>query len=117
MSARGPAETDTSGPAPGWIRSARPEVPAELLPWLEGAPEDPEVEGLAEAALEALERSEAVPGRGENDRSRAFHLLAADALLTYACRAALDDRRPVDRFVELARLASTGSAGPVADRR
>lgn len=118
MSPRRPVESErASGTAPGWIGSSRPEVPPELMPWLAGAPEDADVRGLAEAALEALERSEATPRGEADDRSRAFHLLAADALLTYACQAALTDPRPADRFLELARLVSTGSAGPGSDRR
>jgi len=63
-------------------------------------PPTPEI--LAGAGLEALERVR--PGRV---RGSAFELLGADALLTYACEAALELEDPRGRFESLlARVAA-----------
>ena len=66
-----------------WLAEREPAPPEALpLPRIEGggAP----VEALAEEGVRLLER--ALTGSGE--RRGAFDLLAADALLTYACEAA-----------------------------
>jgi len=63
-----------------------------LEPWLGdaiGRPASPEA--LAESARRALRAAAARPGRV---RESAFDLLAADALLTYACEAALESEDP-----------------------
>lgn len=75
-----------------WLGSRRPRPPLDLDPWLE----DVSVEGphdlvLTNAGRAALRRAMAHPGRV---RENAFHLLAADALLTYACEAALESDDP-----------------------
>jgi hypothetical protein len=49
------------------------------------------VEALLEGGLAELGRARAEPGRV---RRSAFHLLAADALVTYACEAALEHADP-----------------------
>lgn len=56
------------------------------------------LEGLSREGLRELERALGAPGRV---RESAFHLLAADALLTYACEAALDEDDPESRLSEL----------------
>lgn len=76
-------------PAPPTVRRA-------LDPWLAGTdPTEPLEDRLAGAALRALEAVVAVP----SERSMAHTLLAADALLTYACEAAAE--RGPDALVRL----------------
>jgi len=58
----------------------------------------PPLEGLGREALAALDRARGAPGRV---RESAFHLLAADALMTYACEAAVEGDDPGS---DLARL-------------
>lgn len=76
-----------------WMAGCEPVAPAHLLARLEVEPEDGAArhEALASAALAALDRARGAPGRV---RESAFHLLAADALLTYACEAALGANAP-----------------------
>ena len=62
---------------------------------------------LTEQALGELARSRALAGRV---RESAWHLLAADALLTYACEAALDGSDPPRAFEDLLRKAASGEA-------
>jgi hypothetical protein len=65
-----------------------------LEPWLDDAPlpaEGPVVQTLADRAKRALHAAASRPGRV---RRSAFDLLAADALLTYACEAALEAADP-----------------------
>lgn len=59
-------------------------------------------EGLLREGLDALDRARRAPGRV---RESAFHLLAADALLTYACEAALEEDDPEATLSELVRSA------------
>ena len=76
-----------------WLAERTPPAPAELTAWLKISSEelDPEVEvgslpkALVNAGLRHLESAVARPGR---DREAAHQLLAADALVTYACEAA-----------------------------
>lgn len=71
-----------------WLESREPAPPLELVEWLTVPDRHlPLVDHLAEAGMDALLRAEARPGR---DREAAFQLLAADALLTYACEAAAE---------------------------
>jgi len=75
-----------------WLRTRRPEPPLDLAPWLEDVTvEGPLDQVLISAGRSALERAMASPGRV---RETAFDLLAADALLTYACEAALEADDP-----------------------
>jgi hypothetical protein len=62
---------------------------------------------LAEQAMEELARSRAAAGRV---RESAWHLLVADALLTYACEAALDGADPPRALEDLLRKAAAGEA-------
>ena len=72
-----------------WIDARRPAVPNGLKEWL--AVDDDlllSVAGLAELGIVALGRAEV---SRRLDRYAAFQLLAADAFLTYACEAAVDE--------------------------
>lgn len=75
-----------------WLSDRRPVPPAELasalaLPQEGGAPE----RALTEVGLRRLAEARRRPGRV---RESAFRLLEADALLTYACEAALEGDDP-----------------------
>ena len=83
-----------------WLDARRPPAPEGLAPWLgprvDGADAAAGADGDIEATLRArafaaLDRARAVPGRS---RESAWWLLAADALLTYACEAALEADDP-----------------------
>ena len=66
-----------------WLRTRSPAVPPAFVPYLlkpeTDGPGEPDFTALA---LLALSRALAEPGK---DRDGAFNLLAADALITYAC--------------------------------
>lgn len=85
-----------------WLAARAPAPPAPLGSWLADRAGDvePTPAGLAEAGRRALSRALARPGR---DRASAFELLGADALLTYACEAALDARDPEAELRAIAR--------------
>ena len=72
-----------------WIAGRRPPAVMPLERWI--GPEDQEPEALVPAltglARAALDAALSLPG---HQREGAFHLLAADALFTYACEAALE---------------------------
>jgi len=75
-----------------------PHVPGTVgVPGRSAAPDGdvPVSEELARAAGLALERALARPGR---IRESAFDLLAADALFTWACEAALEEDEPEERL-------------------
>ena len=75
-----------------WIRTRSPAPPMELGPWVDGADRGPpSVDDLTRVGLRALDQARARPGRV---RDSAFRLLAADALITYACEAALEEEDP-----------------------
>ena len=71
----------------GWLAEREPPAPREFLDWLEPVPSRSTSisEALGDAAAHHL--AEALERLGRN-REGALHLLAADALLTYACEAA-----------------------------
>ncbi len=72
-----------------WLDARRPTVPDGLKEWLAVEDEVPvSVVGLADLGIAALDRAEVAQ---QLDRHTAFQLLAADALLTYACEAAVDE--------------------------
>lgn len=78
-----------SGPA-RWIAEREPPAVVSLEAWLSedgAASPDDLVGSLTAHGIRALDRARANPGRV---RESAFDLLAADALLTYACEAALE---------------------------
>jgi hypothetical protein len=65
------------------------------------------VPGLTEQGMAELASSRAMAGRV---REGAWHLLAADALITYACEAALDAADPPRALEDLLRKAAAGEA-------
>jgi hypothetical protein len=68
-----------------WLRRRRPEVPPALLHQLLAGDDGlASPEALALRGSAALKKALDTPG---GHRDRAFHLLAADAFLTYACEA------------------------------
>ena len=87
-----------------WLAAREPAPPAQLAEALSAvlAEEMPRARsggresGLSEALTElgraCLEQALARPGR---ERESAYRLLEADALLTYACEAALEEADPV----------------------
>ena len=93
----------------GWLADRLDEVPEELRTWLEAEHADggePEVtDELIRRGLAALAGAMARPGR---DRKAAFRLLAADAYLTYACEAALEDSEPEPALRELVGRIAAG---------
>ena len=89
-----------------WLDDREAGVPGVLRPWLrrtEG-PADEVVPALLARGRAALDDAVARPGR---DREAAFHLLAADAYLTWACEAAADADDPGEVLAALVR-----SVGP-----
>ncbi|MBT8398065.1 MAG: hypothetical protein HKO65_12645 [Gemmatimonadetes bacterium] len=72
-----------------WLRERVPEIPAPFLPFLlEGVGDGLGLEALASEGEAALNRAVQESGKG---REAAFHLLAADAFLTYACEVAAEE--------------------------
>ena len=76
-----------------WLTTRRPRPPHELAVTVRASLGDvgeiggPREEGLAVAGRACVDDARAHLGRV---RESAFHLLAADALITYACEAALE---------------------------
>lgn len=72
-----------------WLDARRPAVPDGLKAWLAIEGEVPlSVAVLADLGISALDRAEVAR---RLDRHAAFQLLAADAFLTYACEAAVEE--------------------------
>lgn len=72
-----------------WLDARRPAVPDGLREWLAVEGEVPlSVADLADLGIAALDRAEVAR---RLDRHAAFELLAADAFVTYACEAAVDE--------------------------
>ena len=72
-----------------WLDARRPAAPDGLKEWLAVGGEVPvSVAGLADLGIAALDRADVAQ---QLDRHAAFQLLAADAFLTYACEAAVDE--------------------------
>ncbi len=75
-----------------WIETRRPPAPMDLGRWLHADAESGSMtERITFLARTALDEARAQPGRV---RESAFQLLAADALVTYACEAALEEANP-----------------------
>lgn len=91
-----------------WLDVRNPEAPADLRQSIEEAVASsgsaPTVEVLARAGKERLEAAVARPGRV---RESAFDLLVADALVTYACEAALEADHPEEVLRDLAEVGRT----------
>ena len=78
-----------------WLRSRRPAPPGQLMSRMELAlskspPSLPLTDSLIDAATRIL--GEIARSEHANERPSAFDLLAADALITYAVEAAIEDR-------------------------
>lgn len=88
-----------------FLATRTPPAPAPLGAWLHDVVLDGDGTGAAllDAGLMELDASRSAPGRV---RDSAFHLLAADALLTYACEAALGADDPRAALVEIMRQAA-----------
>ncbi|MEM7415355.1 MAG: hypothetical protein AAF389_07660 [Gemmatimonadota bacterium] len=91
-----------------WLDRQRPAPPPELVVAIVRAlddvdPTDPDA--LSDASRTLLSAARARPGRV---RESAFDLLAADALITYACIAMLDDEDPEARWIELISIGELG---------
>lgn len=91
--------------ARAFLSARTPPPPAPLAAWLEGVPvgEGTTAEALLQAGLGELDAARAEPGRV---RRSAFHLLSADALLTYACEAALEADDPRAALVRILQQAA-----------
>jgi hypothetical protein len=99
-----------------WLAGRRPVPPAELVARVgtDDAASSPEADGdrgseavmsrLVDRALAALDEARGAPGRV---RESAYDLLVADALLTYACEAALETSDPSARLEELVGRAAS----------
>jgi hypothetical protein len=75
-----------------WLAGRRPRPAFDLAPWLEGAEDAASTsEALGRLSGRALDLTLSAPGRV---RESALNLLAADALITYACEAALEREDP-----------------------
>jgi len=91
IESRQPTASDVSD-VTTWIESRQPPAPMDLRPWLRtDVGSGPTAQRILRMARAALDDARANPGRV---RESAFHLLAADALVTYACEAALDEADP-----------------------
>jgi len=72
-----------------WLRDREPGIPGPFLPHLlESGDGGPGAGGLLELGAEALERALERPAW---NHEAAYRLLAADAYLTYACEAVVQD--------------------------
>ena len=75
-----------------WIEARQPPAPMDLRPWLHTEVESGSMtQRITLLARKALDEARAKPGRV---RESAFHLLAADALVTCACEAGLEEVDP-----------------------
>lgn len=82
-----------------FLATRRPPPPEALARWLRDVPlEGTPLDGVTHQALSSLDRARGRPGRV---RESAFHLLGADALLTYACEAALEESVPAEALGRL----------------
>ncbi len=91
-----------------WMGGRTPAPPRGLADHLQGmiGESDTSSRSLASVAILQLNKAIERPGR---DREGAFHLLAADALMTYACEIAVDEEDSVE---VLSNLLAGLSGGP-----
>ncbi len=94
-----------SSPLRAWLETRDPSFPDAMQAWLEvdEVPGIPIWEALTRSGIQALDRARAAPGRV---RESAHHLLRADALVTYACEAALEEENPEETLTRI--LAAVG---------
>ncbi len=91
--------------APDWLRARRPAPPSGLRPWLSVAgPDGRSVRATLTAA--GLQELDVARARLGPVRESALHLLAADALITYACEAALEESDPRVALTEVLRAVA-----------
>ncbi len=91
-----------------WLEHRVPRPPKSLIPSLATARE---ADSVTEALIsEGCERMRRASERLGQVRESAFHLLAADALVTYACEAALEAEDPAEALSVTLR-AVTSPAG------
>ena len=98
-----------------WVATRTPPAPDQLKAWFKipGDNSDPDggvasvPESLLRAGLLHLEDAVGRPGR---DREAAYHLLAADALVTYGCEAASESADVRGALCEVLGRVSTGGA-------
>ena len=84
-----------------WLSCRSPRSVFDLGPWLEVEPgSEVTPASLTHLGRQALERALSAPGRV---RASALHLLAADALVTYACEAALEAEEPAQELERILR--------------
>jgi hypothetical protein len=76
-----------------WLRSRRPVPPAQLMSRMEAAFSQSAPGPLSDSLIDAATRllGEVAYSEGANEREAAFDLLAADALITYAVEAAVEN--------------------------
>ena len=88
------------------VGSRRSQAPPALASWLlrEVGGRSRSAAELMSAGLAALDRARALPGRR---RESAFELLGADALITHACEAALDEADPAEVLEGFIRAVAT----------
>lgn len=89
-----------------WLAERRPPSSVPLGRWTFRAlprGDMPPVRALTSLGRQALEAAQARPGRV---RESAFELLGADALITYACEAALEADDPEAWLTSILRSAS-----------
>lgn len=90
-----------------WLEGRLSAVPPVLRSWLHRSegPDTGVMEPLVARGRAALADAVARPGR---NRDAAFHLLAADAYLTWACEAAAEEADPGDALAALIQSVGSG---------
>lgn len=92
-----------------WLDGRRPRPPSALAKVLFATPLPGRSGSAVEAlSLEARDRLDAARARPGRVRESAFELLAADATITYACEAALEDDDPDRALISLLALGDGG---------
>lgn len=86
-----------------WLETRRPAPPGSLRPWLSPQGRDGERLYVALTAAGCHEMESARVRLGPV-RESALHLLAADALITYACEAALEEDDPKAALSDVLRV-------------
>ena len=86
-----------------WLQERHPAAPDALLRHLEvdRSADDTAPADVLEALLSRADRALRDACAGHGERRGAFRLLAADAYLTWACEAALEDEAPSARLREI----------------
>lgn len=77
-----------------WIERRQPPVPSGFAPFV--APSAPDVPASAAAFVAETRAALGRMERSTELRKGAFHLLAADGFVTWACERALEEESPMD---------------------